>query len=89
MFVSKQELPKSSLSVSPTSYDSHGFSLLDAHHLVRLVPARYPLFEGNNALMQLQDSCLRCLQIRVCLLVGVSLSSSTDQADICRSNGGF
>ncbi len=43
MFVSKQELPKSRLSVSPTSYGSHGFSLLDARHLVRLVPARYPL----------------------------------------------
>lgn len=58
MFVSKQELPKSGLSVSPTSYGSHGFSLLDARHLVCLVPPRYPLFEGSNPLMQFQDSYL-------------------------------
>lgn len=49
MFVSKQELPRSSLSVSPTCYNSHGLNLLDARHLVPLVPSRYPFFKGNSA----------------------------------------
>lgn len=43
MFVWKQEPSKHKLSVSPTFDDSHGFGLLDAGHLVLLVPARYPL----------------------------------------------
>lgn len=43
IFVSKQELPRSGLSVSPPCHSSHGFSVLDARHLVPLVPARYPL----------------------------------------------
>lgn len=54
--VSTQEFPKSGLSVSSTGLSSHGFSFLDARHLVPLVPARYPFIEVARQLFYLHMS---------------------------------
>lgn len=57
----KQEFPDPSLSSTPTTYSPHGFSLLDARHLVPLVPAWYPLFKENITLQHSSyktDACV-------------------------------
>lgn len=75
MFLPKQELSRSSLSVSPTSYISHGFSLLDDHHLVLMVPARYPHFDCNNAFNQLAVCYVPSPPGLSCRRLGVALTS--------------
>lgn len=54
-----QEFPNPSSPVPHTSFKSHGFSLLDARHLVPLVSARYP-FSRRESLTKTFTGCYWC-----------------------------